>query len=132
MGFYDDDYEDEGLKVLIWTIIILFIISFSIGWGVVYYNNTVGKQVVKSEKALEKVAIDKDRENFKESKPYIEGMVSDLAKHKYEYETEKDTIAKKAIADLIITKFANFDATKIEDETLRHFLINIRKGEIEQ
>ena len=68
------------------------------------------------------------REIFKENKSYVEGMVSDLAKFKYEYTTEENEVAQKAIADLIRTKFANFDLSNIEDASLRKFLVDIRGG----
>jgi N-acetyl-anhydromuramyl-L-alanine amidase AmpD len=66
------------------------------------------------------------REIFKENKSYVEGMVSDLAKYKYELTIEKDPIAKRAIVDLIIDKYGNFDITKLEDISLQRFLIDIR------
>jgi len=68
------------------------------------------------------------REIFKENKSYIEGMASDLAKYKYELTTEKDPIAKKAIVDLIIDKYGNFDVTKLEDTILQRFLLDVRNG----
>jgi mannosyltransferase OCH1-like enzyme len=66
------------------------------------------------------------REIFKENKSYIEGMISDLSKYKYEYEMETDEVAKMAIANLIRDKFANFDSSNIESSGLKQFLIQIR------
>ncbi len=67
------------------------------------------------------------REIFKENKSYVEGMISDLAKYRYEYQREEDEKAKKAIADLIRTKFSNFNLDNIENDQLKRFLINIRE-----
>jgi hypothetical protein len=66
------------------------------------------------------------REIFTENKTHVEGMASDLAKYKYEYEVEKDEVAKKAIAELIRSKFANFDANKLENFKLQMFLKEMR------
>lgn len=70
------------------------------------------------------------RQIFKENKSYVEGMVSDLAKYKYEYETEKDETAKAAITDLIRSKYANFDISNIEDIGSQNFLREVRNGGI--
>lgn len=68
------------------------------------------------------------REIFKENKSYIEGMASDLAKYKYELTIEKDEFAKKAIVNLIIDKYANFNINQLEDINLRIFLQDVRNG----
>lgn len=107
-----------GVILLVSIIIIVSLgLVFGIGWTGVHYTNTV-----------EKAQINADREVFKDSKPFIEGMTSDLAKYKFELETEKDNTAKKAIINLIISKYGNFDTNKIEDVTLRNFLNDIKKG----
>jgi len=69
-----------------------------------------------------------ERKIFKENKSHVEGMISDLAKYKYELAIEKDEIAKNAIRSMIRSKYANFDETKIEDYALKAFLIQIRGG----
>jgi hypothetical protein len=66
------------------------------------------------------------REIFKENKSYVEGMVSDLGKYKYEYEIETDEVAKKAIENMIRDRFANFDSSNIESYGLKQFLIQTR------
>jgi hypothetical protein len=71
-------------------------------------------------------------EIFKENTSYIEGMASDLAKYKYEISIEKDVIARKAIANLIIDKYSNFDINKLEDSSLQNFLRDIRNGKYNQ
>jgi len=66
------------------------------------------------------------REIFKENKSHVEGMISDLAKFKYEYETEENDIAKQAIENLIRDRFANFDLDNIDNYGLKQFLVSIR------
>jgi len=111
------DYLLIGL-VIILVIGALIGLSFGMGWVGVGYTKTVG---VAQQSA--------NREVFKENKSYVEGMVSDLAKYKYELATEKDPIARKAIVELIIDKYANFDISKIKDANLVRFLQNVKSGE---
>lgn len=66
------------------------------------------------------------REIFTENKTHVEGMASDLAKYKYEYDLETDSAAKKAIAELIRSKFANFDESKLKNSKLQAFLKEMR------
>ena len=65
---------------------------------------------------------------FHENKSYIDGMTRDLANYKYQLMTEKDPIAKKAIIEMIIEKYANFDTSKILDSNLRNFLNQVKGG----
>lgn len=64
---------------------------------------------------------DADRQVFKQSVTYNEGVLDDLAKYKYEY-TQADEVEKKAIASLVRSRFANFDKNKIENRELVDFL----------
>lgn len=69
-----------------------------------------------------------DREIFKESTTYNEGMIDDLAKYRFEFNLAEDEIERKAIAELVTSRFANFDDSKIKDNELREFLNNCRNG----
>lgn len=62
-----------------------------------------------------------DREVFKQSVTYNEGMLDDLAKYHYEY-MQADEVEKKAIASLVCSRFANFDKSKIENIELLRFM----------
>lgn len=72
-----------------------------------------------------------DREVFKETKSYNEGMVQDLSKDKLELSQTKDKDARKAIVEHIIEKYSNFDENRIENRELRNFLIEIKNGDVE-
>lgn len=63
-----------------------------------------------------------DRQAFKNTATYNEGMLDDLAKYKYEYDTSNDDVERAAIADLVRSRFANFDKSKIENYELVKFL----------
>lgn len=69
-----------------------------------------------------------DRVIFKQSITYNEGMLDDLAKYKYEYESTDDDVEKAAISRLVNSRFANFDESKIESYDLRQFLEYCRSG----
>lgn len=69
-----------------------------------------------------------ERQIFKEGKSYTEGMASDLAKYRKELAEEKDETAQKAIINLIVDKYANFDIDKLESQSLRNFLRDILEG----
>ena len=63
-----------------------------------------------------------DRIIFKQSITYNEGMLDDLAEYRYEYYATNDDIDRAAIADLVNSRFANFDRSKIENYDLVQFL----------
>lgn len=80
------------------------------------------------DKIIGKKTADNDREIFKEGKAYVEGTIKELSKLKLEYETSDDEVAKKAIANHIRELTANFDINKIDNRSLRQFVININGG----
>lgn len=63
-----------------------------------------------------------DREIFKNTVTYNEGVLDDLAKYKFQYDTAEDDVERAAIADLVRSRFANFDKSKIENKDLKEFL----------
>ncbi|HCF37891.1 MAG TPA: hypothetical protein DER56_02275 [Thermosipho africanus] len=69
-----------------------------------------------------------DRVVFKNSATYNEGVLDDLAQYKYEMQTTEDEIEKKAICELVNSRFANYDESKIENDSLKYFLIDCRNG----
>lgn len=69
-----------------------------------------------------------DRVIFKQSVTYNEGMLDDLAKYRFQMETAEDDVEKSAIAQLVNSRFANFDESKIESYDLRKFLEDCRNG----
>lgn len=63
-----------------------------------------------------------DREIFKNTVTYNESVLDDLAKYKFQYDTAEDDVERAAIADLVRSRFANFDKSKIENKDLKEFL----------
>lgn len=107
---FDQDFADAsyGLrkilgKIVMW-VLILSIIGGIFGAGFRYFR------------------VNADREIFKQSITYNEGMLDDLAKYKYEYDTADSDNARDGIAALVRQRFANFDKSKIENRDLRLFL----------
>jgi len=110
----------DGLKVALVSVLVLvglLSLSWGTGWFGVFYKGTV-----------EKANVSVDRQIFKESKSFVEGMANDLANYRREITTEKDPVARKAIADLINSKYGNFDISRLENSNLRGFLLDVRNG----
>lgn len=68
------------------------------------------------------VGTNADRAIFKQSVTYNEGVLDDLAKYKYEYDSAEDDVEKNAIASLVRNRFANYDKSKIENREFVEFL----------
>lgn len=104
-----------GVLLSILMIAGMTVLGFYSGFIGNVYDATIGKQ-----------HMDIERNNFKESKSYVEGMIQDLAKFKREYDQTADINEKKTILNFVNNEFANFDASKIEDPTLNSFLLKSR------
>lgn len=108
--------DDTTIKVRLIPIFLAIVLIGGFGLGYKYIFGTANKDV--------------DRKIFKASNSYIEGMVDDLAKYKYELITEEDTTARKSIINLIVDRYSDFDEDKMENESLKEFLVDIRNGNI--
>lgn len=69
-----------------------------------------------------------DRQIFKQSIAYNEGVLDDLAKYKLEMVKAEDAVERSAIAEMVVTRFANYDESKIENDDLVDFLKDCRNG----
>jgi len=58
------------------------------------------------------------REVFEQTQSYVEGKRQEITKYRLEYQLEKDTVAKEAIRQTIITSFANFDVNKLSPDLI--------------
>jgi len=110
--FKEFDYVGRRTGIRIFIVVLILVVLGSIG-GVTY----------------KKWKVDQDRKIFKQSATYNEGVLDDLAKYKYEMITESDTVAQAAIADLVNSRFANYDESKIENKDLKMFLRDCRNGD---
>lgn len=122
------DWEKEGrkefkifvLKCVIGLIALVFIIG-GIGLGYKYVIGTAEANV--------------DHEIFQNNTSYIEGMISDLARYKKEYDiaiSKEDFEEARALINFIKTDFSNFDSKKIENDNLRKFLENVFDGKYDK
>lgn len=66
------------------------------------------------------------REVFENTKSFTHGKIQDLAKYYEEYQKAETQDDKEAIKNFVQFNFAEFDASKIESEKLKSFLINMR------
>ena len=110
-GFREADYVGRKVGVRI-LLVVLVIMALSAVTGVTY----------------KKWRVDQDRKIFKQSASYNEGVLDDLAKYRYEMIKETDPVAQSAIAELVNSRFANFDESKIENSDLSKFLRDCRNG----
>jgi len=65
------------------------------------------------------------REIFENTQSYTHGKIQDLAKYYEEY-NKADADEKETIKQLIILRFAEFDASKVNSAKLQNFLRNTR------
>ena len=107
-GFANASYA--GRKLIIWGIIIILICAIG-GFGYRYVSTNV------------------DRVIFKQSITYNEGKLDDLAKYQLEMSQTKDPEEKAAIQEYVNSVYSNFDESKIENQSLKQFLVDCRNGE---
>lgn len=66
------------------------------------------------------------REIFENTQSYVHGKIQDLAKYKLEYDSATNDNSKEAIRQIILSRFAEFDDSKIKAAGLRQFLVKQR------
>jgi len=66
------------------------------------------------------------REVFEQTQSYVHGATQDLAMYFDQYNRAESVEDKEAIRQIVIMRFSNFDATKIDNVGLRSFLTNMR------
>jgi len=101
-----------GKTIIIW-VIVLSVISTIFGVGFKMFNKNA------------------DRLIFKQSVTYNEGVLDDLAKYRLEMIKAEDDIEKNAIAEMVNSRFANYDESKIENSDLKEFLRDCRNMNLE-
>jgi Tfp pilus assembly protein PilO len=101
--------------IVIACIILTAALVFGLGYSGVFYTKTVGKAQQNAE-----------REVFKNSQSYNDGMAQELSKLKTEYEQDTCQIDKNAIANKIRQDFADFDESNLQSQNLKTWLIQIR------
>lgn len=99
----------------------LITIGAIIAIGLIIFGITFGERLLDA---------NADRMVFKQSTVYNEGVVDDLAKYKFEMQSAKDDAEKQAICELVNSRFANFDESKLENDDLKRFLKDCRNGEL--
>lgn len=92
----------------------------------------VGKIANIYDRTINKESVSIQREKFKESKAYVEGMINTLAEYKREYERAETKEEKEQIRNLIDSKFSNFNIDYIENKDLYNFLQKVRGGKLDE
>lgn len=75
--------------------------------------------------------VNTDRVIFKQSVTYNEGVLDDLAKYRLEMIRTDDKVEKTAIAEMVNSRFANYDESKVENSDLKNFLRDCRNMNLE-
>lgn len=110
--------------------IIITVLLGAVTFGGIYMLPFVlGKWGNKVDKVIGTESASIQREKFKESKSYVEGMINDLAKYKREYDKAADD-EKAGIVSYIDSEFANFDEGLIDNQSLYNFLMDVRSGNL--
>ncbi len=99
-------------KKIIVYILIFVAVSGVLSIGI--YNFTTGN--------ISKMRNEVKRDVYKSNPQYIEGVIDDLAKYMYEYNTAKTEDEKLAIQQIVVHRFSDFDSNKILDRDLREFV----------
>lgn len=108
-------------RIALTGVAIVGLVGLAFGLGKVgnIYDKTIGKESVSIQ-----------REKFKESSSYVDGMINSLSEYKREYDVAETKEEKEQIKKFIDGKFSNFDINLIENKTLYKFLSDIREGRI--
>lgn len=114
---FDQEYANAsyagrkiGFKIGLWVIILAVVLAVG-GFGYRYFSTNA------------------DRVIFKESVAYNEGKLDDLAKYRLEMSQTDDPVERAAIQEYVVSVYANYDESKIENSDLREFLEDCRNGE---
>lgn len=114
---FDQEYANAsyagrkiGFKIGLWVIILAVVLAVG-GFGYRYISTNA------------------DRVIFKESVAYNEGKLDDLAKYRLEMSQTDDPVERAAIQEYVVSVYANYDESKIENSDLREFLEDCRNGE---
>jgi hypothetical protein len=106
-----------GYSILAFISIIIIVgaLDLGFGWFGVFKTKTIGKQQQNA-----------NREVFKETQSYVDGMAQELSNLKFEYDKATEDIDKKAIENKIRHDFADFNENNLQSEDLRTWLKTIR------
>lgn len=70
-----------------------------------------------------------EREIFRETRSYDEGMIQQLARYRLQHVRAKSSEEKKAIASTVRVMFAEYDPDKLERRDLRVFLQGVNNAD---
>lgn len=107
--------------VLVVVLVFVLLTTFSVGTGLLDIKIY---QILGQEKASA------DREIFEENKSHVKGMIDDLADYRYQWQTADSETSKKAILDLVRSKFSDFKLNNINNDDLRLWLDDVLNGRL--
>lgn len=99
------------------------VLALALITGLMFYFGVVGNLF---DSTITKQHLNIERDNFKESKSYVEGMVQDLSKYQREYDRATTDEEKQQILSYVANEYSNFDINNIESINLQNFLLKAR------
>lgn len=118
-------------KVVIGSIIVIIVVVALVGLEVGSYKlgGFLGKERAKMTGEINTEVVKQEDKVFKNSTQYIENQVNQLSKIKLEMIKAGDNqVLKKALAEEVMENFADFDARKITNDSLRSWFTNVVDG----
>nr|BDD46335.1 hypothetical protein 4 [Micrococcaceae bacterium] len=106
--------------LVMWILIIFLFVGLVLGLGGLAYKATFG---VKSANI--------DRQIYEESQSYVKGVAKDLSDYRFQLNKTDDPVERKAIIQLINSRFADFNPEQLNDPELAQFLRDVREGYIQ-
>jgi hypothetical protein len=104
---------------VVWFLIIFLFVGGVLSVGTLAYKATFG---VKSANI--------DRQIYEESASYVKGVAKDLSDYRFQLNKTDDEVERKAIIQLINSRFSDFDPNQLRDPELAQFLRDVREGYI--
>jgi hypothetical protein len=101
--------------------VLIFVVLLALGYGLwawgIFGQATLGRE-----------QLNVQRKNFEHSKPYVESIDQDMVKDRLEMIREKDSTARKAIEETVVSECAGLDTNQISDPGIVRFIQDCRAG----
>lgn len=104
----------------------IVLISIGLFLALIIFAGVMGFIDIGFQKVFRPMQENVNREVFENTKSYVYGAVQDIAKYYEEYQKAETYEVKETIANVIKSRFSNFDSKKIKNDSLRIFFENVR------
>ena len=109
--------------------VLIFVALVGVELGSYKLGGFLGRERAKMVGEINEQIVQEEDEVFKESTQYIENQINQLSQIKLEMIKAGDNeILKKALAEEVMENFADFDASKIPNDSLRVWFLDTLDG----